>query len=901
MAVIPNENVISKDTLDTLHEIVKEARSNRKSDNSLEYACVYTKTSKEFVTKASSSQPRSNAKIDRTLKAKSGHKKNVEVHLRNNKSDLHKKNRVDSGISFKVVDGVVQPIAPTTAEQILAKKNELKARETLLMALPDKHQLKFNIHKDAKSLMEAIEKWFGGNKETKKLAIKVDRNKADMKDQSLDDLFNNLKIYEAEVKISSSNSHTTQNIAFVSSQNTDSTNVSVSVVPSVSAASTKVLVFALPNVDNLSNAVIYSFFASQSNNPQLDNDDLKQIDVDDLEEIDLKWQMDMLTMRARRRGHFARECRSHRDTKNKDTHKRTVLVETSTSNALVSQCDGVGSYDLSFQADEEPTNYALMAFTSSSSSSSDNELAPCTKACSKAYTTLQSLYDKLTVDFRKSQVDVLSYKLGLESIEARLVVYRQNENVFEEDIKLLKLDVMLRDNALVELRKTFEKAKKERDELKLTLENFKTSSKNLSKLLESNITDKTCLGYDNQVFHSQVFTSDELTSSELDVSMSTSPVHDRYKSGEGYHAVPPPYIGTFMPPKHDLVFHDASTVSKTVLIVFNVELSTTKPTKDMSQSNRPSAPIIEDWVSDSEDEYEVEHPKQTKNFRKDIPKSRGHKHSWNKKGNLHQALKDKGIIDSGCSRHMIGNISYLSDFKDINRGYVAFGGNPKGGKITGKGSGPKWLFNIDTLTKSMNYQPVVVGNQPNHNAGIQGNFDAGNESEAHVSPNSSDKPKRHDEKATREAKGKSPVDFAPVTAVGPNSTNSTNSCNVAGPSKNAVSPNFEIGRKSSFVDPSQYPDDPNMPALEDIVYLDDEKDVGAEADFSNLETIITASPILITRVHKDHPVTQIIGDISLAPQTKSMTRMVKEQGGLTQINDEDFHCNAPLHKEDVMS
>nr|GEV90534.1 hypothetical protein [Tanacetum cinerariifolium] len=347
----------------------------------------------------------------------------------------------DSPTPTRVIDGVVQAVASTTAKQRLAKKKELKAKGTLLMALPDKHQLKFNIHKDAKSLMEAIEKRFGGNKETKK-------------------------------------------------------------------------------------------------------------------EMDLKWQMAMLTMRAmrflqmtgrnlgtngttsigfdmskvecyncHRRGHFSKECRSPRDIRNKDTQRRTVLVETSTSNALVSQCDGVGSYDSSFQADEEPTNYALMAFTFSSSSSSDNEVAPCSKACSKAYATLQSHYDKLANDIRKSQFDVLSYKSGLESVEARLVVYQQNENVFEEDIKLLKPNVMLRDNALVELRKKFEKAKKK----------------------------EMRLGYDNQVFHSQVFASDELTSSESDVSIPTSPVHD----------------------------------SETVPTVFNVEPSTTKPTKEMSQSNRP--------------------------------------------------------------------------------------------------------------------------------------------------------------------------------------------------------------------------------------------------------------------------------------------------------------------------
>nr|GFC50572.1 hypothetical protein [Tanacetum cinerariifolium] len=115
------------------------------------------------------------------------------------------------------------------------------------------------------------------------------RNKTDLEDQSLDDLFNNIKIYKAKVKSSSSASTSTQNIAFMSSQDTDSTNESVSDVASVFAASAKVPVFALPNVDTLSDAVIYSFFASQSNSPQLDNNDLKQIDDDDdLEEMDLK-------------------------------------------------------------------------------------------------------------------------------------------------------------------------------------------------------------------------------------------------------------------------------------------------------------------------------------------------------------------------------------------------------------------------------------------------------------------------------------------------------------------------------------------------------------------------------------------------------------------------------------
>nr|GFC17247.1 hypothetical protein [Tanacetum cinerariifolium] len=182
----------------------------------------------------------------------------------------------------------------------------------------------------------------------------------------------------------------------------------VSAAASVSAACAKLPASLLFNVDSLSNAVTYSFFPSQSTSPQLDNEDLKQIDVDDLEEMDLRWQMAMLTMLARRKGHFSRECRSPKDPRRHgaaERQRRIVPVETSTSNALVSQCDGTGSYDWNYQAEEESANFALMAF---SSSSSDNET-------------------------------------GLESVEARLLVYKQNESVFEENIKLLNIEVQLRD------------------------------------------------------------------------------------------------------------------------------------------------------------------------------------------------------------------------------------------------------------------------------------------------------------------------------------------------------------------------------------------------------------------------------------------------------------------------
>nr|GEZ71342.1 ribonuclease H-like domain-containing protein [Tanacetum cinerariifolium] len=224
----------------------------------------------------------------------------------------------DSPIPTRIFEGVAQPVAPITVEQKLARKNKLKACGTLPMALPDKHQLKFNSHKDAKTLMEAIEKHFGRNTETKKvqktllkqqfenfsgstfksldqihdrlqkLVSQLEIHGTDLEDKSLDDLFNSLKIYESEVKHSSSIATDSYNLAFVSSTSTDSTTDSVSAAVNISVVGTKLSASTLPNVDSLSNAIIYSFFTRQSSSPQLDNEDLKQIDVDDLEEMHLK-------------------------------------------------------------------------------------------------------------------------------------------------------------------------------------------------------------------------------------------------------------------------------------------------------------------------------------------------------------------------------------------------------------------------------------------------------------------------------------------------------------------------------------------------------------------------------------------------------------------------------------
>nr|GEW64217.1 hypothetical protein [Tanacetum cinerariifolium] len=186
------------------------------------------------------------------------------------------------------------------------------------------------------------------------------------------------------------------------------------------------------------------------------------------------------------------------------------------------------------------------------------------------------------------------------------------------------------------------------------------------------------------------------------------------------------------------------------------------------------------------------------------------------------------------------------------------------------------------------------------------------ESEVNVSLSSCAQSRKQDDKTKKEAKGKSHIESFigyrdlnaefedcsdnssnEVNAVGSivpivrqNSLKNTNTFSVAGPSNAAVSPTY---RKSSFIDASQLLDDLDMPQLEEITYSDDEDVIGAEANFNNLESSIPVSFIPTTRIHKDHPVSQIISDLSSTTQTRSMKRVVKDQGGLSQMFNDDFH------------
>ncbi|GJV92117.1 ribonuclease H-like domain-containing protein [Tanacetum coccineum] len=268
---------------------------------------------------------------------------------------------------------------------------------------------------------------------------------------------------------------------------------------------------------------------------------------------------------------------------------------------------------------------------------------------------LKEQNEQLVKDLRTTRISVVSYKTGLESVEARLLVFKKNESVYEEDIKLLKREIYLRDLDIKELKRKLDLATKEKDEVQLTIQKFENSSKNLSKLLDSQIMDKC-------------------------------------KTGLGYNAVPPPYTRNFMPPKSDLVYPSLDdfvdvneSVSKPV-----VEKPTVETNEPKTARKENGAPIIEDWVSESEEDDEPKFQTAKPNFTKIEfvkPKTdrkpvkqirqdtyspsfspsrspRGNKRNWNQK--MSQKLgNDFEMFKKAC--HVCGSFDHLKN--DCNNWY----------------------------------------------------------------------------------------------------------------------------------------------------------------------------------------------------------------------------------------
>ncbi|GJQ92032.1 putative ribonuclease H-like domain-containing protein [Tanacetum coccineum] len=923
---------------------------------------------------------------------------------------------------------------------------------------------------------------------------------------------------------------------------------------------------------------------------------------------------------------------------NKENIRRVVPVETTTSNSLIS-CDGLGDYDWSDQAEEGLTNFALMAYSFTSSNSEVSTDLNCSSSCLENVKILKEQNKLLLKDLRTSKINAITYKTGLESVEARLLVYKKNESVYEEDIKVLKRNFLppkhdfsfsgLEEfvNEPIVSEPTAKKFVVETSEAKASADKPKAVRKNNGALIiedwvfDSEEEDVSQAKKEKKTVKSSFAKIEFVKSKEQVKSLRKTIVNHVNQNRQNTHTfrgnqknwnnMMSQRLGSnfemFNKACHvcgsvDHLQYDCNNhqrllnnkkmvkpvwnytqrvnhqffsrmthpspkrnmVPKGVLIRSGlVSLTTTRPVntaqpKTTVNSARPMINVFN--KAHSTVSWPINNKTTTKNRKfnqrvnivngKNVNTARP-KAVVNAARPKAQDLEEKGLIDSGCSRHMIGNMSYLTDFEEIDEGYVAFGGNPKRGKITGRGtikngnldfenvyfvrelqfnlfsvsqmcdkknsvlfndtecivlslnfkltdeshvllkvprknnmycvdlknivpkggltclfakatsdesklchrrlghinfktmnklvkgnlvrdsndetsgilksfitgvenlidqrvkvircdnrtefknkdmnqfckrkadsklpttfwvdavitacyvqnrvlvtkphnktpyerflgrkpalsfmrpfgcpviilntidhlgkfdgkadkgffvgSGPNWLFDIDALTKLMNYKLVIAGNQSNGNVGTKACDDTGKASMETVpgkdyillplwpadplfsqclksSPDAGFKPSRDNEKKVTEEPGKESGDSSKEDENNDQEKNDYVNCtnNVNAASTNEVN---TVGRKSSI----GLPDDLNMPELEDIVYSDDDEDVGAEAHINKLDTIMHVSPIPTIRIHKDHPIEQIIKDLNSAPQTRRMTKNLEEHGLFSLVQQRTNH------------
>ncbi|GJT25486.1 hypothetical protein Tco_0895423 [Tanacetum coccineum] len=470
-------------------------------------------------------------------------------------------------------------VPPKTAQALLQRQRERKAKIILIFAIPDEYQLRFHGIKDAKSLWAAIKSRFGGNVESKKMQKTILKKNFEnffvSNTEGLDKAYDRFQKLISLLEVHGAAVPNEDNVAFLSAKDTSSSN-EVNTANSVSTASghnSQGQASSSSYTDDL----MFSFFANQSNSPQLDDEDLEQIDHDNLEEMDLKWKAAMLSMRVKRFYEKTRRklifngkepiANKNGDAgyRSRDNTRRTVPVKTSDAlvvqdNALIIQ-DGLG-YDWSYIAQDEPTEFALIAYTSNSSGS-DTEVQSCSKNYVKTYEKLQKQFDEQRQTLSKANLEIIAYQSGLESVEAHQLSSKDKTGLGYED----QLN-----------------------------ENDSSGSELFNSVFDSHLSD----GDDNQT-------------------------NDKFKKDNGYHVVPPPLIGNYIPPLADLSFARLDdpvyrpTTNKTSASVSQVEKSTSQ-TRNTNvempkvESVRPSGVIIEDWIysmAGSDDEIPPPPPPQT--------------------------------------------------------------------------------------------------------------------------------------------------------------------------------------------------------------------------------------------------------------------------------------------------
>ncbi|GKA51866.1 hypothetical protein Tco_0745062 [Tanacetum coccineum] len=591
---------------------------------------------------------------------------------------------IENGASLPktaVAEGVEKVMPITSAEDKAQRRLEVKARSTLLMGIPNEHQLNFNSIKDAKLLVEAIKKRFGGNATTKNTQrnllkqqyqnftaptsemldqtfdrlqklnthVVVWRNKAELETMSMDDLYNNLKVYEPEVKWMSSSSLNTQNMAFWSSSNnnTSISNEVVNAAHGVTTASTQVNNAYSTNIDNL---------IQPSSSPCHSVPQLTQLPV---------------------------EAQKKSDNKNKEKLKKKECA-----------CGNIYFYNFGVISDSEVSN--------------DSN---CLKSYMETVKILKSQNDQLLRDLVKSSLIVLGYKTDKFANDP--VVENSKAKFSEEEHKVVRKN----DDASIIEKWVSDDEEEGVSQPKIEKKTVRPSivKKEFVKFKQQEKTVRKTVKQVDCNYHQKQFQNQRMVKP---VWNNAQRVNHQNFAKKTHPCAKKNLVPRAVLMKSGLVLINTArqNISKTAVLVntarqVNAALSktTVNAARLMSYLSKTAhstvkRPIHKNTTFKNSNINQRVNTIRGKKFNTARPKAvvnavKGNnfnavkasacwvwkpKHKVLDHGNPQIDLQDQGVIDSGCSRHMTGNMSYLTNYEEIDGGYVAFGGNPKGGKITGK-------------------------------------------------------------------------------------------------------------------------------------------------------------------------------------------------------------------------